>query len=149
MSPIIRSWIAMLLGVVALVMAPAQADARGKKHLFGTLSTEAVACDTFCTEGPLTGGLAGTLEWTMDTMTETANPDVVTFVGVNTVTTAHGTLVGTDYGIWNVATGEFIDFTVFSHGTGAYAGKRGTLLIIGEFDAASGTGHSSYTAVVF
>jgi hypothetical protein len=148
MRAIKRSLNAILLGAVALVFAPAKAEAHGQR-LFGTLSTEAVECETFCTEGPLTGGFTGTLEWTMDTMTETANPDVVTLVGVNTITTSSGTLSGTDYTIWNTVTGEFIDFTYFSEGTGAYAGKHGTLLIIGAFDPVTAVGHSNYSALVF
>jgi hypothetical protein len=82
-------------------------------------------------------------------MTETANPDVVTYIGVNTITTSSGTLVGTDYGIWNLVTGEFVDFTVFTHGTGAYAGKHGTFLIVGTFDPVEGEGHSTYMAAIY
>jgi hypothetical protein len=148
MGSIKRSLIGMLTGTLAMVSAPSEAAAHGQ-HLFGSLSTEQVECESLCTAGPLTGGLAGQLEFTMGSMTETANPDVVTYIGVNTVTTAHGTLTGTDYGIWNLVTGEFVDFTVFSHGTGTYAGKHGTLLIVGAFDPVQGEGHSTYTAVVF
>lgn len=146
-----RSLWAMLVGVVVLLFGPSPVEAHWKKKkvLFGGLTTEQVECETMCTEGPLTGGLAGTLEWTMDSMETTDDPDVVTFVGVNTVTTDQGTLVGTDYGIWNLVTGEFVDYTIFTQGTGVYAGKRGTLLIIGYFDPVSATGASNYVSVLY
>jgi hypothetical protein len=141
--------VSLVAGVLATGLGSADASAHGRASRFaGGLTTEQVECDTFCTEGPLTGGLAGTLEWRMDSMTETNNPDVVTFIGVNTITTPSGTLTGTDYGIWNIATGEFVDFTVWESGTGVFSGAHGHLLIVGGFDAASGTGSSRYTSVV-
>jgi hypothetical protein len=84
----------------------------------------------------------------MDTMTSTDDPNVVTLVGVNTVTTASGTISGTDYTIWNLETGEFVDYTTFTTGTGAYAGKTGTLVIFGRFDPVTGVGSSNYVAVI-
>lgn len=140
-----RSIFTLVIGFLTLVMNPAQADARGTR-LHGGLTTHQVECESLCTEGTLTGGLAGLLEFTMNSMQETSNPDVVTYVGVNTITTSKGTLTGTDYGIWNLVTGEFIDFTVFSEGTGDYEGVHGTLLIIGGFDPVTGTGSSRYFA---
>lgn len=146
-----KSLWAVLLGLVVLLLSPNDVEAHRlkKQTLFGGLTTEQVECDTLCTTGPLTGGLAGQLDFTMDSMEETNDPDVVTYVGVNTITTPQGTIAGTDYGIWNLVTGEFVDFTVFSEGTGAFEGKRGTLLIIGAFDPVTGTGHSNYVAVVY
>ena len=79
-------------------------------------------------------------------MQETSDPNVVRYWGVNTITTDSGTLVGNDYGIWNLATGEFFDFTVFTQGTGAYARVRGTLAIMGKFDVVNGVGASQYYA---
>ncbi len=146
-----RNWKARVLatGIAAasLFVNPQSADAHRSK-LVGTLSTHQVECDSLCTAGPLTGGLAGGLEFTMDSMQETGNPDVVTYRGVNTITTEHGTLEGADFGVWNLVTGEFVDFTVFSHGTGDYEGVHGTLVIIGAFDPATGIGHSRYVSVL-
>ncbi len=140
-------FVMMVMTALALLFAPGEASARHSK-LKGGLTTEQVECDGLCTAGPLTGGLAGQLEFTMDSMQETSNPDVVTYVGVNTITTKRGTLVGTDYGIWNLVTGEFVDFTVWTDGTGKYEGARGYLLIVGTFDPVTGTGSSDYFAVV-
>jgi hypothetical protein len=125
------------------------ADAHGRfRTLKGGLTTVQVECASLCTEGPLTGGLAGKLEFTMASMTPTHIPNVSTYKGVNTITTPHGTLSGPDDGIWNLATGEFVDYTTFTSGTGAYAGKHGSLVIIGVFDPVSGTGSSRYTAIL-
>lgn len=113
----------------------------------GTLTTHAVPCDTLCTEGPLTGFFSGKLEFTMHDMVPTGIPNVSRYTGVNTVTTDKGTLVGNDVGYWNLSTGEFIDYTTFSSGTGVYANAHGSLTIVGKFDQVGG-GFSHYVAVV-
>ncbi len=114
----------------------------------GSLSTHLVACDTLCTAGTLTGGITGTFQWTLATMTATANPDVVILNGTVNVTTATGTLTGPDVTLWNLATGNFVDNTTFTAGTGAFAGAKGDLLLIGSFDLAAGTGASTYRAII-
>jgi hypothetical protein len=142
-----KAWIVMLLSCILLYSG--SADASGKfATLTGGFTSHQVECDTFCTGGPLTGGLAGTLAWHMSTMEATSDPDVLKLVGVNTITTANGTFSGTDVTIWNVATGDFIDITIISSGTGAFAGVQGTLVIQGGFDAATGTGTSHYVALL-
>ncbi len=115
--------------------------------LWGDLTTHEVDCATLCTEGTLTGGLTGTLQFTMTSMTPTLQPDVFDYRGINVVTTAQGTLSGEDHGVWNVATGEFIDYTPLVGASGAYAGFHGTLTIIGKFDVEAG-GHSHYVATL-
>jgi hypothetical protein len=142
--------VALAVGGLGLVLSPLSAEARHRiSKLFGGLTTEQVACDTLCTEGPLTGGLAGKLEFRMDSMEETDDPEVSRYVGVNTITTSSGTLKGKDYGLWNLTTGEFVDFMVFEQTTGAYAGKRGTLVIVGKFDPVAGVGASHYKAILY
>jgi hypothetical protein len=158
----VKTWIALLTVCLVALSAPLGAHAQvqqlgvfGGSHHGGRIKTftggftsSLVECDTMCTGGPLTGGLAGTLAWRLDVMESTSNPDVVKLVGVNTITTPTGTLSGTDYTLWNLATGEFVDFTIISSGTGAYAGVTGTLLISGSFDPVAGTGTSQYLAVL-
>ncbi len=136
------------LAIATTVGVTSSADAH-LRPLKGTLTTNAVPCDTLCTEGPLTGDLAGKLEFTMDTMVETGIPNVVRYTGVNTITTASGTLVGNDVGYWNLATGEFIDYTEFSSGTGAYEGKRGNFTIVGRYDPVTSEGASNYVAFLW
>jgi hypothetical protein len=131
-------------------MAHAQLS-RGSQSpvLVGDLTTRQVECPTLCTQGVMTGGLAGRLDFVMETMTPTDDPNVFLYTGTNKVTTPTGTLAGTDHGIWNIATGEFVDFTIFSTATGAYRNKRGTFTITGIFDPVIGQGHSKYVAVLF
>jgi hypothetical protein len=145
----VSSWAGLLLaGGISLCSSQAQAHFPKDLTLFGGLTTHQVACSSLCTEGPLTGGLPGTLDFTMASMTATETPNVVTYVGTNTITTEHGTLAGTDYGIWNLSTGEFVDYTTFSSGTGRYAGATGSFTITGTFDPTSGTGSSHYIAAL-
>jgi hypothetical protein len=136
------------LGSVCLLWT-ATADAHyGIKTYTGGFTSSQVECDTLCTGGPLTGGLAGTLSWRMDSMEATSDPNVVKLVGVDTVTTATGTLSGVDYTLWNLATGAFVDVALIDTGTGAFAGAHGTLVIQGAFDPAAGQGTSNYVAVI-
>lgn len=143
-----KSWIVMLASCLMLWTAKADAHLRIKTLVGRFASHQVMPCDTLCTGGPLTGGLAGTLAWHMDVMEPTDDPDVVKLTGVNTITTATGTLSGIDITYWNLATGDFIDVTDISQGTGAYAGVRGSLVISGGFDPAAGEGTSKYVAVL-
>jgi len=145
----VSTWAALFLATsISLSAAPAFAHFPKDFTLFGGLTTHQVACSSLCTEGPLTGGLEGTLDFTMASMTPTETPNVMTYVGTNTITTRHGTLTGTDHGIWNLATGEFVDYMTFSSGTGRYAGATGSFSIAGTFDPTTGTGSSHYQAVL-
>lgn len=136
-----------LLACCLLWGVTADAHPRFKTYRGGFTSSQ-VECDTLCTGGPLTGGLAGSLAWRMDSMEATSDPDVVKLVGVDTVTTESGTISGPDYTLWNLATGDFVDVALLTSGTGAYAGLRGTLVIQGGFDPAAGQGTSKYVAVL-
>jgi hypothetical protein len=126
--------------------AGAEAHRRGPRILEGQLTTHQVECASLCTAGTLTGDIKGKLEFTMSSMTETGTPNVSTYVGVNVITTSYGTLTGTDYGVWNLATGEFTDYTEFTSGTGIYAGVKGSMSIMGVFDPVAGKGASDWRA---
>ncbi|HYP74679.1 MAG TPA: hypothetical protein VER12_01915 [Polyangiaceae bacterium] len=116
--------------------------------LTGDLKTRQVDCSTLCTQGVLTGDLSGRLDFVLTSMTPTEDPAVFLYVGTNTITTATGTLFGIDHGVWNVETGEFVDYMTFSKATGAYSGRTGSFSIGGIFDPALGQGHSDYRAVL-
>jgi hypothetical protein len=140
---------ALLLSGCLLWSVTADAHPRVRTFVGGFTSSQITeGCDSLCTGGPLTGGLAGTLYWHMDSMEATSDPNVVKLVGVDTVTTATGTLSGPDYTLWNLATGDFVDVALINSGTGAYAGARGTLVIQGGFDPGAGQGTSRYIAVL-
>ena len=124
----------------------AEAHRYGPRVFEGQLTTHQVECASLCTEGALTGDIRGKLQFTMSSMTATATPNVSTYVGVNVITTGLGTLTWTDYGVWNLATGEFTDYTEFTSGTGIYAGVKGSMSIMGVFDPVAGKGASDWRA---
>lgn len=141
--------IAAALGVSLPWGSDAEAHRHGPLELHGRLLTEQVDCDSLCTQGPLSGGLAGTLHFTMDSLDDTDTPNVARYQGVNVVRTRFGTLSGPDYGVWNLKTGRFVDYTEFTSGTGIYAGLQGgSLTIAGTFDPVTGAGSSHYTATL-
>ena len=143
----LKKFVTLAASCFCLWSATADANVRVKTYTGGFTSSQ-VECDTLCTGGPLTGGLAGSLSWRMDSMESTSDPNVVKLVGVDTVTTATGTISGPDYTLWNLATGDFIDVALISTGTGAFAGAHGSLVIQGAFDPAAGQGTSNYVAVL-
>ena len=139
----------LTLSATSVLLWAVTADAHLRvQTLTGGFTSSQVECDTLCTGGPLTGGLAGSLAWHMDTMEATNDPNVVKLTGVDTITTATGTLSIPDITIWNLATGDFVDVGCIQSGTGAYAGAHGTLVIQGGFDPVAGHGTSNYIAVV-
>jgi hypothetical protein len=132
-----------------LLLWSATADAQLRVRTYtGGFTSSQTECDTLCTGGPLTGGLAGTLTWRMDKLEPTDDPDVVKLTGVDTITTSSGTLTIPDITFWNLATGDFIDAGYVASGTGAFTGACGTLVIQGGFDPAAGHGTSNYLAVI-
>ena len=144
-----RSKTCMALLVSGFSLWAATADAHFHIQTYtGGFTSSQVECDTLCTGGPLTGGLAGTLSWHMSTMESTCDPDVVKLTGVDTITTATGSFSAPDITLWNLATGDFVDIGVIGSGTGSFAGSHGTLTIQGFFDPALGHGTSTYFAVV-
>jgi hypothetical protein len=147
MRPRLKLLVTTFASCLSLWSLTADAHLRVKTYSGGFTSSQ-TECDTLCTGGPLTGGLAGTLTWRMGTMESTSNPDVVKLTGVDTITTASGTLTIPDITIWNLATGDFVDAGLVSSGTGAFAGAHGSLVIQGEFDPAAGHGTSNYIAVL-
>ncbi len=124
------------------------ADAKTALAVNGTLSTHLVSCATLCTSGTISGGLSGTFDYTMSTMTATSDPNIFFLEGTFVIVTATGTLTASDRTIWNVATGQFNDVGTFTGGTGAYTGASGVIDIAGKFDIAVGTGQSQYAGAV-
>jgi hypothetical protein len=84
----------------------------------------------------------------MATQVDTGIPNLVRLTGVNTVTTDEGALVGDDVCFWDVANGDFVDYTQWTSGTGKFAGATGSLTIVGKFDPVTGAGASHYVSFV-
>lgn len=123
------------------------AGAHGSYELRGHLHTHQVDCASLCTEGPITGDLSGKLEFTLDSLDATPTPNVSRYVGTNTITTPYGSFSGPDYGVWNLATGQFTDYTEITSGTGIFKNAHGTVTIAGVFDPVAGTGSSEWRVV--
>jgi len=117
------------------------------RELRGRFSSKQVPCDSLCTGGPLTGDLYGDLAWSLSSLENTATPNVARYDGVTTITTKLGTFSGPDYGVWNLATGQFTDYLEITSGTGIFTGAKGTMTIVGAFDPVSGTGTSEWRIV--
>jgi len=132
---------------VALTWGHFATASYGMHELRGHLTTRQVECSSMCTEGPLTGDLKGTLKWTLESLEETPTPNVTRYVGVNTISTRYGTFSGPDYGVWNIATGQFTDYMEITSGTGIFSGAKGTMTIVGAFDPVTGTGSSEWRVV--
>jgi hypothetical protein len=140
-------WMLPLVVACLAIVAPmrsVKAD-DGGVPISGSLSTHLVSCSTLCTSGTISGSLSGSFDYTMATMTPTADPDVVILTGSFVIANATGTLTGTDTTVWNVVTGQFLDLGKFTGGTGAYHEAGGKISIVGTFDIAAGTGQSDYT----
>lgn len=142
-----RSLFMLSASAVSLWALTADAHPRFRTFVGGFTSSQ-TECDTLCTGGPLTGGLAGTLSWRMSKLEQTSDPNVVKLTGVDTITTPSGVLSIPDITFWNLSTGAFIDLGTIASGTGDYAEAHGTLIIQGAFDPAAGHGTSHYLAVV-
>jgi hypothetical protein len=133
---------------LSLVGPVRSARAANESAISGTLSTHLVSCATLCTSGTISGSLSGQFDYTMATMTATPDPNVVILTGSFVVTTATGTVTGTDTTLWDVSTGVFTDIGRFRSGTGAYANAEGKITILGNFDIVAGTGQSNYTGKI-
>jgi len=95
----------------------------------------------------MTGDLSGTLDFTLSSLDATPTPNVSRYDGVNTIRTRYGSFSGPDYGVWNLATGQFTDYTEITSGTGIFANAHGTMTIVGVFDPVTGTGSSEWRVV--
>lgn len=133
-----------------VALAPSLAFAGGEHPVGGTLATEVVACDSLCTQSTWTGALAGTSRFTLIEQAELAIPGakLSTFHGRLVLSTPRGDLIGEDHGLWNLATGAYIDVYTVSSGTGDYADARGSIVLTGTLDPASGHGDSRYAGVI-
>jgi hypothetical protein len=139
-----------LLAVAALLASTltARAAEAAWRGVRGHLESAAVACDSLCTHGDLTGDLEGTFDFTLETLVPTHVPDVSTYTGHSVIRTAHGEIHGRNAGVWNLATGQVVDRLTIESGTGDFEGAVGSILILGVFDAVTGMGSSDYVGAI-
>lgn len=118
--------------------------------LLGTLTTRVVPSPSLSTESAWKGPLEGTSSFTLISLEDAQIPNakISRFHGNLVLSTPRGELIGEDHGIWDMATGAYIDLYIVSSGTGAYAGVTGTIWLSGTLDPATGQGLSEYRGVV-
>ena len=117
----------------------------------GHLKEQQVPCPSLCTTGRMNGGIQGTYNFTLTSLSpvDPAIPTVVHFSGLTTITTQDGDLNIIDAGGFDTASpGNFANLMTIVGGTGALTGASGHLFLFGDFDPAMGTGASDYRGEV-
>jgi len=138
----------LVLACLAVLGSPKSAKADNESAIAGSLSTHLVPCATLCTSGTISGSLSGSFDYTMASMTATADPNVFILTGSFVVVTLAGSVTANDTTLWDVSTGVFTDMGRFTGGSGAYSGAAGKIVIVGVFDIVAGTGQSTYTGKI-
>jgi hypothetical protein len=134
--------------------ATARADDGCTHQVQGTLASTQVtgaACPSpigLCTQGTMTGGLAGTFFYTATSLT--VLPDGITgvFDGTIVLTTPTGVVTEHDHTIANLQTGQLSDVITILSGTRKWEGATGVVFLQGSFNFATGVGASTYEGVV-
>jgi hypothetical protein len=117
-------------------------------HYSGALAAHVAPCATLCTRGTMTGSLEGAFAFDLATMTPAGGSSVLQYTGSVTIRTANGDILGTDSGVWDLATGRVVDHITVTGGTGGWAGASGHVETVGIFDPAAGVGLSEFVANV-
>lgn len=132
------------------VAAAAQHHDRHDLVVAGTLTTQVVACSSLCTESDWSGRLDGSSSFSLISMEDAAipNENVSRFHGNLVLSTAHGDLIGTDLGLWNLDSGQYVDVYTVTSGTDELAGAHGTILLTGTLDPVTGDGFSHYRGTI-
>lgn len=104
----------------------------------------------FQARGKLTGGIQGTDNFTLLSLSDTHpdTPSVSHLVGESLIETKTGDISTVVSGAFDLDTGRFSDLFTIVGGTGEWSGATGQLHLIGTFDFGSGTGRSDYRGEV-
>ncbi|HEY4240843.1 MAG TPA: hypothetical protein VGM88_13565 [Kofleriaceae bacterium] len=109
----------------------------------GTLDTQIVACAGLCTESAWDGTISGTSTFSLISLTDTGLDNVSEYRGNLVITEDDGhELIGTDDGLWNLETGNFVEELTITQGA------SGTILLWGVLDPVSGVGSTHYLGVL-
>lgn len=127
---------------LALAFAgPAGAAAGGCHAVSGTFSANQVfdGCVVFCTQGALTGGLAGSYSFVASSIVFTG-PTTAIALGNSRITLNDGAvLTSDDHSDLDLGAGTFTTFIDFAGGTRQFAHATGGLVAPGVFTPAPGT----------
>ncbi|HET9627778.1 MAG TPA: hypothetical protein VFP84_40750 [Kofleriaceae bacterium] len=136
------------------IAAPAIASPGHAHHpdrvVAGTLTTEVTPCDSLCTESEWTGVLDGVSSFSLISMSDADIPgeNVSRFHGHLALSTAHGDLIGTDLGVWNLDSGHYVDVYTVTSGSDELAGASGVIVLFGTLDPVTGSGFSHYQGLL-
>jgi len=143
-----------LAGLFALGLTAATgqavANSDGCRPVVGQLEEMQVEGEGFQARGRLTGGIQGTDNFTLLSLSDTHpdTPSVSHFVGESVIETKTGDISTIVAGAFDLETGKFSDLFTLVDGTGEWSGATGQLHLYGTFDFASGTGQSDYRGEV-
>jgi hypothetical protein len=133
------------------LLAPvAPSDGRSGVEVAGTSTTQVVPGTPMRTESVWAGPLDGTSQFTLISLEDTHTPDaqLSRYRGDLVLSTPRGDLIGQDEGLWDLATGDYVDVYRVTSGTGGYAGATAVIVLSGRLDPANGKGASDYRGVV-
>jgi|SRR5882757_1312963 len=131
-------------------LEPAHHRGHPDRIVGGTLTTEVVPCSSLCTESEWTGALDGVSNFSLISIEDEQipNENISQFHGHLALSTAHGDLVGTDLGHWNLDSGQYVDVYTVTSGSDDFAGASGVILLWGTLDPVSGGGFSHYEGLL-
>jgi len=140
--------------LACLLSARVAAD-DGCSTFFGDFTAVApAACASpvgICTHGTLTGGFPSAYDFVMDTLVPTQFPGVSAYTGHSLLTTATGTLTGSDSGFLRVtsqSSASFVTVVRITGGTGAFTGATGVIVAPGKLDFITGSTVGTYSGGV-
>jgi hypothetical protein len=116
----------------------------------GTSTTQVVPGTPMRTESVWSGPLDGTSRFTLISLddTQTRDAQLSRYRGDLVLSTPRGDLIGQDEGLWDLATGDYVDVYRVTSGTGDYAGVTAVIVLSGRLDPSNGKGASTYQGVV-
>lgn len=134
----------------ALTSSSAATDDDRCRPVAGQLVESQVDGPGFQARGRLTGGIQGTDNFTLLSLSDThpSTPTVSHFVGTSLIETRTGDIDTIVAGAFDTTSGKFSDLITIVDGTGGWKDATGQIHLYGTFDFASGTGKSDYRGEV-
>lgn len=125
-------------------------DGRSSAVVSGTLTTQVLPGTPLSTRSAWAGALDGASRFTLISLEDTETPGsrLSRFRGDLVLSTPRGDLIGQDDGLWDLATGNYVDVYRVTSGTGEFAGATAVIVLSGTLDPTSGQGTSEYRGVV-
>jgi hypothetical protein len=146
----------LLVAVAAVVISTpwsrkAAADEGGCKTFSGPFTSVTVGAPPTGTLGHLGGELDAKYEFTFTSMVPTADPSVLLYTGVSTITTSKGVIYTDDTGILQFTgptSAVFVTTATITGGTRRYKNASGVFVAPGALDFITGQAVGTYTAEI-